>query len=101
MKEDAKVENAEARKKEFEEREADRKKRKEEKREKKRLREEEKVEEEVERRVKARESGLMSGNGYAQAGGSSPSGTQGVKRKAEGAGDEERESDDKPRGGRN
>ena len=99
LKDDAKVKNAEARKREFEEREADRKKKKEEKKEWKRVREEERVEDEVERRVKARELGIQKEGGYAQVGGSSPSGTQGVKRKAEGAGDEERESDDRPRGG--
>ena len=98
LKDDAKVKNAEARKKEFKEREAERKRRKEEKKEKKRAREEERVEEEVERRVKAREDGERM-DGYAQVGGGSASGTQGAKRKAEGPGDEDRPSDDRPRGG--
>ena len=49
--------------------------------------------------MRAKENGINVEGGYAQVGGGSASGTQGVKRKAEGAGDEERPSDDRPRGG--
>ena len=87
----AKVKNAEARKREFEEREADKRRKREEKKNKKREREEEKVEEEVQRRVQSRTEG---GDGYAQVGGGSGSG---LKRKTEDQGDDERASEDPPR----